>query len=231
MKGRSYTSSGGKYKYGFNGMEYDEEAEDYTTMYRLYDPGIGRWFSPDPLVYDDETPYSFVSNDPINMVDPLGLEGGTGKVTESKGTFVEVCNDLGESDHEFVGTWENITIVQKVDPPLVVNQDPVAPTQLTGLNPDNSAWDKAGNIIGDILNEALDRGINAFKNAGQSAHGFMNAYGSNMVIFGIERHINYYESYDPYFYHAQILADGVCIVQAGVEVVGGGLGGVGRSCL
>jgi RHS repeat-associated protein len=77
MKGRSYTASGGKYRYGFNGMEQDEDlGEDYTTEYRLYDAGLGRWFSPDPLVYNDETPYSFCSNNPVNLVNPLGLKGG-----------------------------------------------------------------------------------------------------------------------------------------------------------
>lgn len=106
MKGRSYTASGGKYKYGFNGMEQDEElGEDYTTQYRLYDAGLGRWFSPDPLVYDDETPYSFVSNDPVNMVDPLGLKGGDPKGGGTTGGSSGGTHEGGHSG-EFIPTYE-----------------------------------------------------------------------------------------------------------------------------
>lgn len=55
-------------------MEYDEESEDYNTENRLYDPAIGRWFSPDPLVDPDETPYSFVSDCPLIYIDIDGLK-------------------------------------------------------------------------------------------------------------------------------------------------------------
>ena len=74
MKGRTYTASGGKYRYGFNGMEQDDDlGEDYTTEYRMYDAGIGRWFSMDPLAYVDEAPYNYISNNPVNRTDRLGL--------------------------------------------------------------------------------------------------------------------------------------------------------------
>jgi len=69
------------YRYGFNGMEKDNEAKNdnnhYTTPFRQYDPRIGRWMSLDPLMakYPDASPYSAFNNNPIYFADPLGLEG------------------------------------------------------------------------------------------------------------------------------------------------------------
>lgn len=69
------------YRYAFNGMEVDNEVSgagnSYTTMFRQYDPRLGRWKSLDPLAskYPSASPYSAYNNNPIYFVDPLGLEG------------------------------------------------------------------------------------------------------------------------------------------------------------
>ncbi len=49
------------------------------TWARLYDPGIGRWLSPDPTVpnaYNGQSfnRYSYVLNNPLSLWDPLGLD-------------------------------------------------------------------------------------------------------------------------------------------------------------
>ena len=50
------------------------------TLYRAYDPNTTRWLSRDPLGEGaDATLYSYVWNDPIDLVDPLGLAGGASK--------------------------------------------------------------------------------------------------------------------------------------------------------
>ncbi|NVK63402.1 MAG: hypothetical protein HWE22_02395 [Flavobacteriales bacterium] len=69
------------YRYAFNGMEVDNEVSgegnSYTTMFRQYDPRLGRWKSLDPLAskYPGASPFSAYNNNPIFFVDPLGLEG------------------------------------------------------------------------------------------------------------------------------------------------------------
>jgi len=69
------------YRYGFNGMEKDDElkgpGESYTTEFRQYDPRIGRWLSLDPLMakYPNMSPFIGYNNNPIFFVDPKGLEG------------------------------------------------------------------------------------------------------------------------------------------------------------
>jgi len=65
------------YRFGFNGMEKDDEIKgvgnSYTTDYRMNDPRIGgRWLSLDPIVKPWESPYAGYGNNPIVFVDPEG---------------------------------------------------------------------------------------------------------------------------------------------------------------
>lgn len=70
--------SNDNYRYGFNGMESDDEIKGEKNSLdfgaRIYDPRIGRWMSVDPLQkkYPASSPYSFVLNTPIQAVDPDG---------------------------------------------------------------------------------------------------------------------------------------------------------------
>jgi len=76
MPGRQFNSS--SYKYGFNGKEKDDEINGGGNSYdfgaRMYDSRLGRWLSLDPLQtkYPDLSPYSFVDNNPIYLIDPDG---------------------------------------------------------------------------------------------------------------------------------------------------------------
>ena len=87
-KGNNYpfgSTQGGRgansaeYRFGFNGKENDGEwgtslVQDYG--FRLYNPGIGRFLSVDPLApdYPWYTPYQFAGNMPIWAKDLDGLE-------------------------------------------------------------------------------------------------------------------------------------------------------------
>ena len=67
-----------KYRYGFNGMEKDNEVKGLANSLdfgaRIYDPRIGRWLSLDPLAakYTSLSPYNFVANNPIYLIDKDG---------------------------------------------------------------------------------------------------------------------------------------------------------------
>jgi RHS repeat-associated protein len=69
-----------KYRYGFNGMERDDEMKGIGNSHdfgaRLYDPRLGRWFSLDPhsVNYPGLSDYSFVGNMPLIAVDPDGRD-------------------------------------------------------------------------------------------------------------------------------------------------------------
>ncbi|MCM8813406.1 MAG: hypothetical protein NC924_05645 [Candidatus Omnitrophica bacterium] len=68
----------------FTAQRYDAESGKYYYRYRYYDPGIGRFLTPDPLKYHDGfNLYTYCYNNPVNWVDPYGL--GAGDRTPVKG--------------------------------------------------------------------------------------------------------------------------------------------------
>jgi len=74
MPGRTMASNG--YRYGFNGKEKDTEGEwgtqtHYDYGFRIYEPGIGRFLSVDPLAktYPSESNFVYAGNNPIYFVD------------------------------------------------------------------------------------------------------------------------------------------------------------------
>ena len=77
----SVKSGAGRYRYGFNGKENDNEVKgvgdqiDYGM--RVYDPRIGKFLSVDPLEkkYPELSTYQFSSNSPISAIDIDGMEG------------------------------------------------------------------------------------------------------------------------------------------------------------
>ncbi len=73
MPGRTFSSP--EYRYGFNGMEKNNELNGtYTTDYRQYDSRLARWFSIDPKIKPNESPYAWVTNNPILYADPTGAD-------------------------------------------------------------------------------------------------------------------------------------------------------------
>ena len=63
----------------YTGEQWDPEAKILYLRARYYDPQIGRFLSPDPLMGVISDPQSFnrylyASNDPVNRVDPAGME-------------------------------------------------------------------------------------------------------------------------------------------------------------
>jgi RHS repeat-associated protein len=67
------------YRYGFNGMEKNDEAgseNSYSTMYRQYNPRLGRWLNTEPLIemYPAISPYNSFKNNPILFNDINGLQ-------------------------------------------------------------------------------------------------------------------------------------------------------------
>jgi RHS repeat-associated protein len=57
----------------------DAETGNDPTLFRLYNPRLYRWLSPDPLAGSILNPqslnrYAYVLNNPVNVIDPLGLD-------------------------------------------------------------------------------------------------------------------------------------------------------------
>jgi RHS repeat-associated protein len=87
-----------KYRFGYNGMEMDNEAKgngnSYTTEFRQYDPRIGRWLSLDPLAgkYPGYSPYNYCLNNPIIFTDNGGDEPNLAQATTIT-DWLQFCKD------------------------------------------------------------------------------------------------------------------------------------------
>jgi RHS repeat-associated protein len=59
----------------FPGQQYDSETGLHYNYFRYYNPKLGRYLTPDPIgLAGGINPYVYVLNDPINAVDPWGLQ-------------------------------------------------------------------------------------------------------------------------------------------------------------
>jgi RHS repeat-associated protein len=96
--------------WGVFGDENDSEDNTYHTDARQHSPTQGRWLTPDPAglaAMDVTNPqtwnrYAYVTNNPVSMTDPLGLDSETSS-TDSSGnitdyTTVDVTADLDISN-------------------------------------------------------------------------------------------------------------------------------------
>jgi RHS repeat-associated protein len=76
--------------YRFSSKEYDPSTGFYYYGYRFYDPELQRWLNRDPIEEAGGLNlYTFLGNTPVNMVDPLGLDG----------------NPVSSTLHGVPGTW------------------------------------------------------------------------------------------------------------------------------
>jgi RHS repeat-associated protein len=107
LPGRNYSSDG--YRFGFNGMEKDDEMHNSTgSSYdfgaRLYDARIGRWLSMDDATtkYPSHSPYNFALCNPLFYVDPDGNEVTISLATDSetgKTTITITISGIVSFDH------------------------------------------------------------------------------------------------------------------------------------
>ncbi len=61
--------------FGFAGGVYDQDTKLVRFGARDFDPSIGRWTAKDPILFTSggTNVYTYVSADPVNLTDPLGL--------------------------------------------------------------------------------------------------------------------------------------------------------------
>lgn len=73
--GNPLNSPPGGSPFGYTGRQWDAKAGLYQYRARYYDPALGVFLSMDPIgTKDDPNLYGYVAQDPVNKVDPTGLQ-------------------------------------------------------------------------------------------------------------------------------------------------------------
>jgi RHS repeat-associated protein len=111
-------TSPGWQPFGFAGGLYDADTGLTRFGARDYDAGVGRWLAKDPIRFEggDTNLYAYCGNDPVNCVDPYGLQAQLNLFDPSDSAFVKalmippgITNDVyGHGGDR--GMWGGFTI-------------------------------------------------------------------------------------------------------------------------
>ena len=108
------------YRYGFGGQEKDNEIKgkgnSINYSFRMHDPRVGRFFSPDPLIiakgeYPWYSPYQFAGNKPIWAIDLEGLQELI--YTETLNELEKAVIDVTEKSEIILKVYNRVSDVNK----------------------------------------------------------------------------------------------------------------------
>ncbi|WP_070138326.1 RHS repeat domain-containing protein [Crocinitomix algicola] len=126
--------AGDQYRYGFNGMEDDEEVMDangqsYDFGARFYNPRVGRWLSRDPLEakYPSTASYIFGANNPVIFMDFNGKDWILTTVVNNFTKEPETIHDLANASYliQVGAKWNKETMQMDIEVFVNVNRNTV----------------------------------------------------------------------------------------------------------
>jgi RHS repeat-associated protein len=187
----------------FDDAWQDSANNTYHTLNREYSPTQGRWLTPDPAglaAVDVTNPqtwnrYAYVTNNPVSMTDPLGLDSETSS-TDSSGnttdyTTVDVTADLDFNSFAPVFTSLNPNNIGGFDVPgTTVNVTATAPPDVPfNLSPrGQDCLTKVQSAVNAALNTSTTfKGPQLAKNTDPNDPGLINgAYNFDFVAPGVQ---------------------------------------------
>jgi RHS repeat-associated protein len=131
--GEPYSQAGAT-DLSFTGQDQDTVPGIHDFLFRKYPPVQGRWLSPDPgglAVADPTNPqswnrYAYVQNNPMSLVDPLGLEcywevyyhfGNNGQIVYDRAEF-RGCDGTGAQGAGSTGNGPGGATIEAYHPPV-----------------------------------------------------------------------------------------------------------------
>jgi RHS repeat-associated protein len=124
--------------YAYTGREWDKETGLYYYRARYYDPKIGRFISRDPISFagGDVNLYGYVSNNPVNWIDPWGFNANV--ITypfkcaskfalpnlSGLASFARVANPVGAFSAVFFYDWNTAGLYDDMIPEHMLRVNP-----------------------------------------------------------------------------------------------------------
>jgi len=89
------TNQGFQVPYGFAGGLHDRDTGLVRFGFRDYDPDTGKWTAKDPILFagGGVDLYGYVGNNPVNWIDPWGLQRVIGTIPGPSGQPVPIVRD------------------------------------------------------------------------------------------------------------------------------------------
>ena len=187
----------GNYRWGFNGMEKDDNLKgvgnSYDLGFREYDPRLGRMYSIDPKgsQYSWQSPYTYHRNNPITIVDYMGLGDGDGDKKETnlqKATKVGITTAAVTGDIASSGEWSKTTDAKNTTAYQLFYRWALGTGDDSYTFDENSTMGKQMIKAPEVSKAILNTAIKAYSSGGKTTTDFAR-------ILSSEDETNYVESF------------------------------------